>query len=456
MRKISLFIILFLSVLLIIEDDTAPAEAVPPALPRPHLGYGIHIAPNAGGGGQGVADLLGMDWVKLYDPPQVAGYPNKKILFRMDFGWPNDWNQFRIDTRARLAELDRYGGVEAVEVHNEPNLRAEWPRGPNPAEYVQMLRVVYEEVKAYNPQMLVISGGLAPAPDSDRSMDDLRFARQMFQLGAGAYFDAFGYHPYGANNPPEQAPSPDTMNFRRTELIRDLMVEFELEDKPIWLTEYGWLRSPSEDGVICSSTDPSFRDFQWMQLDSTTQAEYTIRSYDFADRYWEYVGPTFLWNLNWSLLPDAALSECSHMRWFSLLDGQGRPIQTYNRLITMPRRPAELVPQMALVSDQMTVEVGVTCPALVEVGAFEVANVGYPGEFTTEVIPAESLSGPTVQVSTTRADLGDTVTVYADTRDMTPGLYIIYVNVQATIAGRRISQTIEGYVIISESYAACD
>jgi hypothetical protein len=456
LKKLFILMITSAAALIIFSSDAAPAAAAPPELPRPHLGYGIHIAPNAGGGGQGIADQLGMDWVKLYDPPQIFSYPDKKILFRMDFGWPSNWEQFRIDTRARLGELARNGGVEAIEVHNEPNLRAEWPRGPNPAEYVQMLRVVYEEVKAFDPEILVISGGLAPAPDSDISMDDLRFTRQMFQLGAGGYFDAFGYHPYGANNPPEQAPAPDTMNFRRTELIRDMMIEFGLEEKPIWLTEYGWLRSPAEDGVVCSPADPSFRDFSWMQLDGTTQAEYTIRSYDFADRYWDYVGPTFLWNLNWSLLPDEALSQCSHMRWFSLLDMDARPTLLYNRLITMPRRPAELVPQMALVADQMTVEVGVTCPALVEVGQFEIQNVGYPGEFTTDIVPAASLSGPTVEVSTAQADLGDTVVVYADTNGMTPGLYIIYVNVQATIAGRRISQTIEGYVIVSESYAACD
>ena len=455
MRAFILWAIGIAACLFLIQTDTTPAIAEPLPQPRPHLGYGIHIAPHAGGGGVGVANQLGMDWVKLYEPNQVSTYPSKQILFRMDFGWPNDWNQFRVDLRARLGELWNYGGVEAIEVHNEPNLLLEWPRGPNPAEYVQLLRVAYEEIKAFNPDIIVVSGGLAPAPDSPVSMNDITFARQMFLNGAGNYFDVFSYHPYGANNPPEQEPSPEIMNFRRTEIMRDLMLDFGLGDKQIWLTEFGWLRNPAEDGVVCSPSDPGFRDFQWMLVDGGTQADYTVRAYDFADRYWEWVGTTFLWNLNWSLLPAEALSDCNHMRWFSILDRNGQPTLTYNRVANMPRRPAELVPQMALVADQMTVEIGVTCPDLVEVGRFDVTNVGYPGEFTVDVSPAASFSGPEVIVTPERADLGDTVVVYADTTDLTTGLYIIYVNVQATIAGRRVSQSIEGYVIVSDSYAAC-
>ena len=437
------------------SDKPTTTEAEPELQPRPHLGYGIHVAPYAGGGGQAAVDQLGMDWVKLYDPSQIPAYPTKQILYRLDFGWPSDWNQFRVDVRARLGELTSRGGVEAIEVHNEPNLLAEWPGGPNPTEYVQMLRVVYEESKAYNPAIVVVSAGLAPAPDSAVSMNDLTFARQMFQLGAGNYFDAFGYHPYGANNPPEQEPNPATMNFRRTELIRNMMLEFGLGSKPIWLTEYGWLRDPAEDGVLCLPSDPSFRDFQWMVVDGVTQAEYTIRSYDFADRFWEWVGPTFLWNLNWSLLPREALSACSHMRWFSLLDSRGNPTLTYNRVATMPRRPLELIPEMALVSDQMTVEVGVTCLGLVELGQFSIENVGYPGEFTVTISPAASSSGPLLDATPETAEIGDVVTVFADTTGLTPGLYRVYINAQASIAGRLVSETLEGYVIISESLAAC-
>jgi len=431
------------------------SEAAPsPQLPRPHLGYGIHVAPYAGGGDPALIDRLQMDWVKLYEPFQIRLYDDKKILFRMDFGWPSDWNQFRIDARNRILELNALG-VDAIEVHNEPNLRIEWPRGPNPAEYVQMLQVVYTEIKAINPSIIVVSAGLAPTVDSARSMNDLTFARQMFELGAGDYFDAFGYHPYGFNAPPEQEPSPDVLNFRRVELIRDLMVEYKLENKQIWLTEFGWLRNPAEDGVSCSPSDPQLREFVWMQVDGQTQADYIVRAYDFADRYWTWAGPTFLWNLNWSLLPVEALSPCNHMRWFSLLNSRGQPTIAFNRVAVMERRPAQLAPEMSLVANAMTVEVGQSCLGIVQVGQFEVQNVGYPGEFEVDILPAVSFSGPQVFVEPTSAEIGDVVRVYADTTGLTPGLYIIYVNAQTTIAGRRVSQTLEGYVIVSTSFSAC-
>ncbi len=455
MRSFLILFLGFLTLMVAFPATSHHTEAAPaPQLPRPHLGYGIHVAPYAGGGDPTLVNRLQMDWVKVYEPFQVTQFADKKVLFRMDFGWPSDWNQFRIDARNRIIELNALG-VDAIEVHNEPNLSIEWPRGPNPAEYVQMLRVVYAEIKAVNPAIIVVSGGLAPTGNSDRSMDDLDFARQMFQLGAGDYFDVFGYHPYGFNAPPEQEPAPGVLNFRRVELLRQLMVEFELDNKQIWLTEFGWLRNPSEDGIACSASDPQLREFVWMQVDGQTQADYIVRAYEFADRYWEWVGPTFLWNLNWSLLPLEALSPCNHMRWFSLLNSRGEPTIAFNRVATMSRRPAQLVPEMSLVANQMTVEVGETCLGLVQVGEFEVRNVGYPGEFAVDISPAISFSGPQVFTEPTTADIGDSVRVYADTQGLTPGLYIIYVNIQTTIGGRRISQTLEGYVIVSASFSAC-
>lgn len=423
-------------------------------LPRPHLGYGIHVAPHAGG--IGTVDALQMDWVKVYEPYQVGQYSaTKKVLYRMDFGWPDNWDQFKVDVRARTMEVVSQG-VTAIEVHNEPNLTLEWSRGPDAWEYTQMLRVVYTEIKAVAPQIIVVSGGLAPAPDfPGRAANDLDFARVMFESGAGAFFDVFGYHPYGFNAPPEQEPSRDVFNFRRVELIRAIMNQNNLAEKPIWLTEFGWLRNPAEDGVPCSVADPNFREFVWMQLDSQTQSDYIVRAFDFADRNWPWVGPMFLWNLNWSMLPSENMSVCNHMRWFSLLTMKGEPTMAYYRVAAMPRRPARPAPEMSLVADAMTVETGVNCPGVVRVGEFEIQNTGYPGEFTVTIAPARSFLGPRVEVSPQFAEVGDIVQIFADTSGLTAGRYIIYINVLADIGGRKVSQNVQGYVIVSDTYSAC-
>src|SRR5690606_25588412 len=72
-------------------------------------------------------------------------------------------------------------GVDAIEVHNEPNLAMEWPHGPNAWEYTQMLRVAYTAIKAADPSIIVVSGGLAPTiTTQDRgAISDLDFAEEM-------------------------------------------------------------------------------------------------------------------------------------------------------------------------------------------------------------------------------------------------------------------------------------
>src|SRR5262245_9000082 len=131
-------------------DDSTP----------PHLGYGIHIAPNTNVN-PSLVDQLGMDWVKIYEPGQVGAFPGKRILYRMDLRWPGDWNQFKGDVANRARALAGLK-ITAVEIGNEPNLINEWGHTPNAWEYVQLLRVAYTTIKAVNPDIIIVSAGLAP------------------------------------------------------------------------------------------------------------------------------------------------------------------------------------------------------------------------------------------------------------------------------------------------------
>lgn len=438
------------------ESSTVRSGVNP--IPKPHLGYGIHIAPNTNLDPAAVA-RLGMNWVKLYDENQIPLYPNQNILFRLDQRWPDNWEVFRRDMRTTAARLAA-AGVDAIEVHNEPNLIIEWPQGPNGWEYTQLLRVAYAEIKAVAPQITVVSAGLAPTittPDR-RAITDIDFAREMFDNGAGNYFDAFGYHPYGFAYAPEMSPAYNILNFRRVELLRQLMVEYGLEDKQIWMTEFGWMRDPAEEGMSCSTTDPDFEGFAWLKVDGRTQADYIVRSFDYADKNWEWAGPMFLWNLNWSLIPPQTIHPCNHMRWFALLRPNGQPTLAYESVVTMPRRPVRLIPEMTLVArDDMTVDIGVACPAVIQVGQFEVENTGARGTtFIAEIRPAQSLSGPKVTVSPEVAAPGEIITVYADTRNLQTGLYVVFINVRTEIAGQRVVRNIRGYIAVKDSFASCN
>jgi len=295
------------------------------------------------------------------------------------------------------------------------------------------------------------------------AITDLDYAREMFQAGAGQWFDVFGYHPYGYNAPPEQEPAPERLNFRRTELMWRLMQEFGIR-KPMWLTEFGWLRDPAEDGINCSDSNPAFAGFAWLRVDGRTQADYIVRAFAYADRNWPWVGPMFLWNLNFSLRAnDGSLDMCSHIRWFGLLDRFGRPTPAFLAVRDMPKRygtvtnlggllPASPldVPIMALYADEMTLEVAVTCPARYRLGAFQVANIGEGGDFTAQVSVAQQPTGVKAEVSTQRVGAGENVEVFVDTTGLSVGLHLVYINTRTTILGQLRAQYLRGFVFISE------
>jgi len=305
--------------------------------------------------------------------------------------------------------------------------------------------------------MIVVSGGLAPTITTGdrRAISDIDYAAEMLDNGAAQWFDAFGYHPYGYNAPPETDPTYDNLVFRRVELIRDLFEERGIYDKQIWLTEFGWLRNPAEDGVTCSDSDPSFAGFAWMRVSGDTQADYTIRAIEWADRHWPWVGPVFVWNLNWSLYPYGVDPLCSHMRWFSVLRQDGTPTPTFYRLAAMPRRYSDYTPQMTIFAEYMTAEASTACPGSVLVGEFTLANTGYPGTFTATIEPAVPPGGPLVEVYPTSARAGDTVQVYADTNGLSAGQHTVFINVSAAIGEDIIAQSVQGYIVVRNDPGAC-
>ncbi len=424
-------------------------------IPPPHLGYGIHVGPYNQVDPAWI-DQLGMDWVKVYETGQIATFPNKHVLYRMDLPWPDNWAAFRTAVHERAAQLAALG-VDAVEVHNEPNLANEWPHGPNAWEYTQMLRVAYTEIKDIAPNIIVVSGGLAPTittPDR-RAISDIDYAAEMLDNGAAQWFDAFGYHPYGYNMPPETEPTVDTLVFRRVELIRKLFEDRGIYDKQIWLTEFGWLRDPAEDGIACSDSNPDFAGFAWMRVSGQTQADYTVRAFNWADRHWPWAGPMFLWNLNWALYPPGISPLCSHMRWFSILDSKGTPLPVFRSVAAMRHRYSDYEPRLTIYAENMTVETSIDCPGDVLVGEFKVVNSGYPGSFRAHIEPVSPPGGPPIEVYPADARAGDTVQVYADTTGLPLGLNVIYINTEATIGARTVSEMIQGYIVVTDAIGSC-
>ncbi len=143
----------------------------------------------------------------------------------------------------------RYQGrVSHLIIWNEPNLSLEWGFRPvDPAGYVEMLKVVYPMVKEVAPEMQVLAGALAPTldpPGSEWSMNDLDYLQAMYDAGAAGYFDILAIHAYGLGFDADEPADASVVNFRRAELLREIMVRNGDGDKPAMITEGGWNDHP--------------------------------------------------------------------------------------------------------------------------------------------------------------------------------------------------------------------
>jgi hypothetical protein len=196
-----------------------------------------------------------------------------------------------------FAVAHRYKGrIEAYQIWNEPNLAREWGnRPPNPAEYVELLKVGYKAVKDADPNAIVISAGMAPTTRNDtEAMPDIYFIEGMYDAGASPYFDVLGVHAPGYKSAPETAPAvvaadPELTNgdsapeelrrvyaFRRVEDLRAVMVRNEDEAKKVVILEFGWTVEPR-------SNSP----YYWHAVDPITQAQYFERAYLYAIEHWQ-------------------------------------------------------------------------------------------------------------------------------------------------------------------------
>lgn len=227
------------------------------------------------------------------------------------------------------AVAQRYvGRIAAYEVWNEPNLSREWGgQPPDPAGYVDLLKVCYTAIKAADPAAIVISAGLAPTGTDDPAvaMPDIAFYEGMYQAGAAPFFDMLGVHAPGWMNPPERSPD-DTeadpalqvrwITFRQVEDVRALMVRHGDADKQIAITEMGWTTDPRPDSP-----------YHWLAVSPEQQADYLVRAYRYARQNWPWVG--FLVTI---FVADPAWTENDEQYWWSIT----RPVPPGDPPLTLP------------------------------------------------------------------------------------------------------------------------
>jgi hypothetical protein len=237
--------------------------------------------------------------------------------------------------------VDRYkGNIHAIEIWNEQNIDSEWKTNPqvvSAERYVEMLKLAYQTIKSKDPNIIVISGALAPTGFfsggcSAAGCDDQPYLRRMTDLGFLQYADCVGVHVNGFNLPPDKRHdagyNDTTARFRGPFDNPHASWSFRstLEDyynitgkqKKLCVTEFGWA---SYEGMSATAL-PSYE----YALDNTAQeqADWDAQAFRLM-RDWGFVKLAFLFNLDFAQKSPQKANDRTAPWSITNLDGSERP-----------------------------------------------------------------------------------------------------------------------------------
>lgn len=194
------------------EPEVIPRPSPVNTLPVPLGGHVLYFNEDT----QVAMTAIGMTWVKWQIKYQMED-ANILNVVRDRINWSHEAGfNVLLSITGEVDELtalgDEYYPVfaeflgkvaalspDAIEVWNEMNLDREWPRGRiSAAAYAQMLQPAYESIKAADPQVMVITGALAPTGFfggcSGNGCDDGPYYQAMASAGVADYADCIGVH----------------------------------------------------------------------------------------------------------------------------------------------------------------------------------------------------------------------------------------------------------------------
>ena len=190
---------------------------------------------------------------------------------------PSDPEMF---ARFANAVAARYGSrVQYYQVWDQPNRADHWGGvAATPGEYVtDLLSLGFNAIRAANPTATIMLAESNRAPAGGAAGDDLRWLRGLYEAGGQPFFHVVAADLRGGvKTPYDRGVAPDLLNFSRATLFRELMIEMDDAERPIWGTHYGWSRAQPPEGV----SEPE-------------QAAFAIAGMERARAEWPWLGPLF-------------------------------------------------------------------------------------------------------------------------------------------------------------------
>lgn len=195
---------------------------------------------------------------------------------------PTELSNFGDFVRA-LAE--RYGQqLDYYQIWHQPNLSAYWgDTFVDAAAYAGMLREAALNIHAVDSEAYLLTAALgATTEDNPLNLNESAYLDQLYQVKADQWFDIVAVQPYGFWAPPLDAPDPIQLNFRRAELVRQVMLDHGDVKTPMWATAFGWVALPAG-----WAGQPS----PWSHDLASVQTPRTALAIDHARRHWPWLGP---------------------------------------------------------------------------------------------------------------------------------------------------------------------
>lgn len=219
---------------------------------------------------------------------------------------PTEVSDFGNFVRAFAA---RYGQqIDYYQIWHEPNLSANWGNTfVDPATYAGLLREAALNIRAVDGEAYLLTAALAPTLENGPlNLNELAYLEQLYQARAEQWFDIIAVQPYGFDSEPADPARPGTLNFSRTELIRQIMLNHGDAQTPLWATAFGWNALPAD-----WAGQPS----PWTSDTPAVQARRTAAAIAKARRDWPWLGPMLA--LRWD---SAGLAAGDPARGFALLE----------------------------------------------------------------------------------------------------------------------------------------
>lgn len=235
-------------------------------------------------------------------------------------------------TFAHFAQIvaARYGNqVRYYQIWDEPNIAPHWGvRRIEPVNYARLLKAAATAIRATDDDAYIITAALAPTADRGHlAQDEVYFLNRLYAAGAAPYFDAVAIQPFGfAQRPNDSAVGSDALNFRRTLLIRQAMLDAGDGTTGMWLMRFGWHRAPNAG---------------WQSVTAAQQRVFTFDALAMAYRQWPWVV-----GMGW---PISDSPPAAPMAGFALTPELAATFQTAaTTILTHPRPQHTPVPPLAL------------------------------------------------------------------------------------------------------------